>query len=211
MKTPKIRELGEAIKALIKGPYTTKFPYGPSIPVPAPRFRGILKCDTEKCMGCGACAEVCPADSRMIEDVKENKIRKVIYLSDKCIFCGQCEIACPSEALKHITEYDLADFKRDGYTEIVEKELVFCDKCGEIITTKQHLLWIANKVNELAYSNPTLWLSLANELKAVDHDKNVTENDPNACKTSYPYRSGHIARLCPACRREVWLHEIWGY
>jgi len=208
MKTPKIRELGEAIRALIKGPYTTKFPYAPS--PAAPKFRGILKCDTDKCMGCGACAEVCPAESRRIEDSRGNKIRKVIYLSDKCIFCGQCELACPSEALKHITEYDLANITRDEYTEVLEKELISCDKCGEIITTKQHLLWIANKVNELAYSNPTLWLSIARELNVIE--PNVSAEGKTTCdRNNYPYRSGHVARLCPTCRRAVWLHEIWGY
>lgn len=216
MKTPKIRELGEAIRALIKGPYTTKFPYAPS--PAASRFRGVLKCDSEKCMGCGACAEVCPADSRKIEDVREKEVRKVIYLPDKCIFCGQCETACPSEALKHITEYDIANLTRNEYTETLEKELLFCERCGEIITTKQHLLWIAKKVDELAYSNPTLWLSLARELNVVELDlpteqagKISAEDKPNSDKNFYPYRSGHIARLCPVCRRKVWLHEIWGY
>ncbi|MDD2889579.1 MAG: 4Fe-4S binding protein [bacterium] len=199
MKTPKIRELGEAIRALVGGPYTTKYPYEQT-PM-AKEFRGILKCDSEKCIGCGACIEVCPAESRKLEDDIKKENRKIIYYSDKCIFCGQCEAACPSEALKHINEFDLADVKRDSYTEVVEKALVFCEKCGKTISTKQHLLWIADKVGELAYSNPTLWIPLTRELNVVEHDKT----------NAYPYRSGHIVMLCPDCRREAWLHETWGY
>ncbi len=38
MKLPKLRELGIAIRALLTGPYTTKFPKVPH--VPAKRFRG---------------------------------------------------------------------------------------------------------------------------------------------------------------------------
>ncbi|KAF5434557.1 hydrogenase-4 component H [Candidatus Methanophagaceae archaeon] len=37
MKYPKLRELVEAIKAVLKGPYTSKFPKKPY--VPHPNFR----------------------------------------------------------------------------------------------------------------------------------------------------------------------------
>ncbi|MEW6556768.1 MAG: 4Fe-4S binding protein, partial [Elusimicrobiota bacterium] len=63
MRYPKLRELKEAIKALIKGPYTTKFPFEPHTPFP--RFRGKPVPDEKNCIGCGACAEVCP--TRAIE------------------------------------------------------------------------------------------------------------------------------------------------
>ncbi|GAJ10677.1 unnamed protein product, partial [marine sediment metagenome] len=59
MKYPKLRELKEAITALIKGPYTTKFP---KIPAPAaPAYRGKPEFSQEECVVCGACANVCPA------------------------------------------------------------------------------------------------------------------------------------------------------
>lgn len=37
MRYPKLRELKEALKALIKGPYTSKFPFKPHVPFE--RFR----------------------------------------------------------------------------------------------------------------------------------------------------------------------------
>jgi len=62
MKYPKIRELAEAIKALIKGPYTSGFPREPH--VPHPNFRGQPKFDATQCVGCLACEEVCPGVSK---------------------------------------------------------------------------------------------------------------------------------------------------
>ena len=66
MKLPKIRELIEAIKALIKGPYTSKFPKVPH--TPHPNFRGQPKYDEKKCVGCLACVEVCPVEALAYED-----------------------------------------------------------------------------------------------------------------------------------------------
>ena len=58
MKWPKLRELKEAIKALIVGPYTSSFPKEPFHP--HPNFRGQPKFNQDKCVGCLACEEVCP-------------------------------------------------------------------------------------------------------------------------------------------------------
>ena len=59
MRYPKIRELIEAIKALIKGPYTSDFPFRPH--VQEEKFRGMPEYNEEGCVGCCACSEVCPA------------------------------------------------------------------------------------------------------------------------------------------------------
>ena len=59
MRKPKLRELKEAILAVIRGPYTTKFPFEPHTPPES--FRGKPAFDEDLCVGCGACAEVCPA------------------------------------------------------------------------------------------------------------------------------------------------------
>ena len=45
-----------------------------------------------KCIGCGACIEVCPAHHRAGE-------RHMVFLRDGCIECGKCADACPTQAI----------------------------------------------------------------------------------------------------------------
>ncbi|MCK5558003.1 MAG: 4Fe-4S binding protein, partial [Candidatus Hydrogenedentes bacterium] len=85
MRKPKLRELGEALKLLfIEGPYTSKFPKEPSIPPET--FRGKPQYDEEKCIGCGACAQVCPSRAIEVIDNLETRKRKLVLRYDICIF-----------------------------------------------------------------------------------------------------------------------------
>lgn len=205
MRKPKLRELGEAIRALIKGPYTAKFPKAPTIS--AKEFRGIIKYNEERCIGCGACVEVCPAHARAIEDDLARKIRKVIHYQEKCIYCGQCVNYCTTqEGIKHTQEYDLAKLENKDFENIIEKELEFCEMCGEVVAPKAQLIWIAHKLGELAYANPTLYLSIHEKLDTIQkREKLIPQN------TDLPYRSQHQRILCVDCRRKAYLNEVWGY
>ena len=138
MKYPKARELGEAIKALIKGPYTSRFPYEPC--VPHPNFRGLPKFDPSRCVGCLACELVCPPEAIAHRDVieetpdgRKHGKRILIHYTDTCVFCGQCEAACIAdhEGIKSSSEWDLAFFDRSQAFETIEKELELCEICGE--------------------------------------------------------------------------------
>ena len=119
MKLPKIRELIEAIKALIKGPYTSKFPREAHIP--HPNFRGQPKFNDEMCVGCLACEEVCPVAAIAHEDMVEgnNPKRRMIHYTDTCIFCGQCEAACIAnhEGIKLSRDWELSFFDRKEASE----------------------------------------------------------------------------------------------
>ncbi len=53
--------------------------------------------DKEKCIGCGACAGVCPANPNVFE-VKEGKSH--VVHAEACIHCGACEASCPVQAIK---------------------------------------------------------------------------------------------------------------
>ena len=155
MRKPKLRELGEAIRAVVLGPFTSKFPFKPS--VPEKRFRGIIKFDEDNCILCGACVEVCPANARAQEDDLVRRVRREIHYQERCIYCGQCVAYCTTKkGISHTLEYDLAKIKNEGYDNAIEKELILCEKCGEVITTRAHLLWIAKRTGELAYANPNL-------------------------------------------------------
>ncbi len=201
MKKPKLRELGEAVRAIVKGPFTVNFPKVPS-PV-APTFRGIMVFEEDKCIVCGACAEVCPANARELTDFPDRGMRRITHHQERCIYCGVCEAACSWQALKHTEEYDLAQLVNEGYEKFVEKELLLCEICGEPIATREQLLWIARKTGELAYANPTLASVLHQEIDGVE------PIPPSGARVAY--RSDHLRLLCPKCRREVYLREIWGY
>ncbi len=199
---PKIREVIEAVKALIKGPYTSKFPYEPH--VPHKNFRGQPKYNEEKCVGCLACVEVCPADALSYKDStdREVPVRELYHHTDTCIFCGQCESACISdkEGIKLSNDWELSFFDRKKATESIEKELQLCEICGGIIACKDHLKWIAEKLGELTYSSPTLYLSRLKSLGIIDNNIISAIKDYG--------RSDRAKILCARCRRDTTLNSV---
>jgi hydrogenase-4 component H len=199
MRKPKLRELKEAITAVVKGPYTSTFPFTPLEPAEA--FRGQPEYHEDDCIGCGACAEVCPA--RTIDLIDEDDTRTLIHHFDNCIYCGQCEALCTTKKgilLGH--NYALAVFDREQAVTTVEKDLVRCEHCGDIISTREHLEWIARKVGSLAVANPTLLVSLHKSL-GLTADPSARPED----KAEGRYDAYMV--MCPACRREVYLTEDW--
>ncbi len=199
MKKPKLRELGEALRAIFKGPYTHPFPKKPK--PAAPTFRGYIKFREEKCVGCGACSEVCPTEAR--ETIDQGRVRKLIYHPERCIFCSLCVEACiTGEGIYHTPEYELSRIRKEEFGEVIEKELAFCEICGKKITARDHLIWLADRLGELSYANPTLFLT-----KSYDLGGEIAPA-PGEVR---PYRSDHIRILCPDCRRKVYLREEWGY
>jgi NAD-dependent dihydropyrimidine dehydrogenase PreA subunit len=53
-----------------------------------------LQLDSEKCIGCGRCKEVCPHDVFIINDRKAR-----IKDRDACMECGGCAKNCPADAI----------------------------------------------------------------------------------------------------------------
>lgn len=199
MKLPKVRELIEAVKALTHKPYTSKFPFKPHEPYPS--FRGQPEYNADRCLGCLACEETCPAEAIAHQDVINGSAPKrvMIHYTDTCIFCGCCEDACIAdhEGIKLTNNWELAFFERDKAFETIEKELQLCEICGSVIACKDHLKWIAEKVGELSFASPTLYQSRLKSLGVVD------DNIVSAVK-DYG-RSDRVKILCSRCRRETTL------
>ena len=55
-----------------------------------------LTFDSEKCIGCGRCVEVCPHG--VFDIIDDNKAQ--IIDKDLCMECGACVMNCPAEAIE---------------------------------------------------------------------------------------------------------------
>jgi len=204
MRKPKLRELKEAIRALIVGPYTTKFPFEPH---EAPEgFRGKPEFHDDGCIGCKACAEVCPAIAiKVTDDVAvDPPMRRFELHLDKCVFCGQCELNCTTkEGIKLSREWDLTTFDRSSLRERIERELVLCEICGEVISARKHLRWIAEKLGAKAYAHPTLIVLADGGMRLAPRDSG-RKQDPAIA------RNDMMRIMCPSCRRTTVIRELWG-
>ncbi|MCM8830884.1 MAG: 4Fe-4S dicluster domain-containing protein [Candidatus Omnitrophica bacterium] len=198
MRYPKLRELKEAIKAIIKGPYTLKFPYKPCR-VPE-RFRGKPKFSEKDCVGCGACAQVCPAKAIDFIDNIDNdtaKATRILTVNwDRCIFCGNCQANCLTErGITLTTEFDLATIReRKSLHQEIKKELLLCENCKNIIAPIDQISWVIKKIGPLYTSNTFL-------IAFAQTNLNLGEK---ILKTKKEFlRSERFSLLCPRCRREV--------
>lgn len=128
--------LGPIFAQMFKKPWTNKFPvkYTPSNttklleevaagkvqinpPVETPKgFRGKIKYEKEKCIGCKLCIRVCPCGAIEFKE-KEKKIK--IYLA-RCCFCSQCNDVCPVDCLSMSDEFLLCDVDKYSKDLIVE-------------------------------------------------------------------------------------------
>ncbi len=203
MRTPKLREIREALTSLFSKPYTIGYPYAPS--VPPERFRGKPKFTEADCIGCGACAQVCPARAiEVVNEVKDGKGTRTLTIHhDHCIFCGQCNRYCTVETGVVLTgDFETGTYDRTTAVSTIEKELVICQECGEVIGTVDQIRWVADKLGTKAFGNMSLALSLSEGLGLVTRG---SRDESRALE-----RGDNVSFLCPKCRRQVILVEEWG-
>ena len=133
MKTMRfIRILGISIKT---GRVTVKYPA--EQPFTTSEYRGRIEIDPLKCVGCGACAVICPPKALVVD--RENGYAVLRYFIGRCIFCAMCADVCPQKAIRVTNSFELATTDiHDLYVDL-EHELTKCDICGEFYIPKKLL------------------------------------------------------------------------
>jgi len=203
MRYPKIRELREAVISLFSPAYTSKFPAEPHIPFE--KFRGKPVVDNDNCVGCETCANVCPPHAITFSDNREKGIRTIKRDYGRCIFCGLCEEHCITRKGVALSDriFDMAVFDREKNVEYQEKELLICENCGAVITTKEHLHFMHRKLGPKAFSS-ILNLNMLNQKLALaeNHDLNAEIRDGLKRKDMFNV-------ICPNCLRQVLVKYLF--
>ena len=84
------------------------------------RFDREMQFDSGKCVGCGACAKVCPSHALAMKDGKP------VLNKETCTLCGKCENFCPA-GLREIIgrEYTVKELVKELHKNGIELILEF--------------------------------------------------------------------------------------
>ncbi len=203
MKYPKLRELKEAIYSLVTPAYTSGFPAKPH--TPAENYRGKPVVDDVHCVACETCTNVCPAGVITFRDDKERKIRITTRDYGLCLFCGQCQEHCITGQGVKLSDqiYEMSVFDRKDLVEIQEKELLVCESCSAVITTKDHLRYMHRKLGPRAFSS-VLNLNVLNETLGLASEEDTRVEIKEELK-----RKDQFNVICPNCLRKVLISTSW--
>ena len=190
------RILKQAVQAVFSPAFTTRFPAEPFEPQEA--FRGRPRFNVDGCIGCGACSQVCPPKCiEVIDNLDSTPPKRVLIQHlDACIVCGQCERYCPTqEGIRMTREWDFAGFGPGDFEERIEKELVMCEICGDVLAPADQLYWLAERLGPVSFANPTLAMFSGQRLGYVE------QGVSNSSVTTL--RSDRMAIQCPKCKRQT--------
>jgi hydrogenase-4 component H len=130
-------KIKEALICFKAGRVTAPFPFGPEPNPPGDWFRGMIRVDVEKCIGCGGCANVCPA--RLIEISDSDTTRIIEYFLRRCTYCGRCAEVCPENAITMTKEYQLATNDNSDLYIRTDLYMGTCGRCSRCFKPKSVL------------------------------------------------------------------------
>jgi len=121
-----IKAIGQGLATVLKHHprKAVTLEYPEVMPELSDRFHGRLTLlsksdDTDLCIGCQACARVCPCDDLIQIDMHRDDAKKPVVTRftidmGRCIFCGNCTEVCPVDCIKMLSDFELADFSREA-------------------------------------------------------------------------------------------------
>jgi hydrogenase-4 component H len=122
-----LSKVREAVICLRAGRVTLPYPAQPR--PPAPGFRGQIAVDADLCIGCGGCANVCPAGVVVVRDLDQHT-RALDFVWRRCTYCGRCEEVCPEEAIRLTERFETATDDPADLSFTVEIFMGPCQRCG---------------------------------------------------------------------------------
>jgi ferredoxin len=90
----------------------------------------------ERCTGCLACVENCPAAA--LSHVSSKNSRTLLHNLIACARCGNCWRICPEDAI------EFEHLLRGGWDEVASFKLVRCLVCGEPVGTENQVNTLKN-------------------------------------------------------------------
>ena len=94
----------------------------------------------EKCTGCLACVQNCPA--RALDSKESEGVQTLLHNMARCARCATCWRICPEHAI------EFQHMLKNGWDEVVTHQLVRCVECGEVIYAKILAESLDEKVRE---------------------------------------------------------------
>jgi hydrogenase-4 component H len=137
-----ISELKEALVCLEAGQVTLKYPFEPH--APDANFRGKVEIDSTLCIGCGACANACPATLISVNDTDGS--RTLRFELGRCTFCAPCRDVCPQKAITLTPQFETATPNISDLQIRFVFKLVHCRECGQVVNTRRAVNLVREKL-----------------------------------------------------------------
>ncbi|RMF94847.1 MAG: 4Fe-4S dicluster domain-containing protein [Candidatus Schekmanbacteria bacterium] len=97
-------------------------------------FGGSIEIDKDKCIACGACAEICPTGAIEVDD--KDGVRYIYHKMQICVGCRKCEKSCDDDAIKANPGLNLKTFFEGSLELKKEAELILCVQCKRPVGPK---------------------------------------------------------------------------
>ena len=128
--------LALTLRTMLKPAVTRQYPRTKRKPFAGSRGLHAMRRDDsgqkERCIGCGLCEAVCPANAITVITTEGPDHEKIVSSYElnllRCVFCGFCIDACPVSAIQMTPEFELACASRKDAFYTKERLIKIGDK-----------------------------------------------------------------------------------